>query len=108
MQILIQVICKRGKSLREKIVKDKKLPEYSLKVSEERRKDRARGWAKIHGTSQDRRGAINIQWLADTNILLARVVTRSGNKPNLIIGDFVDYLLAHHKTRIEAINVIPR
>ena len=108
MQILIQVVCKKGQSLREKIVKDKKLADHSLKVSEERRNDRARGWAKIHGATQDRRGAINVQWLADTNILLARVVTRSGNKPNLIIGDFVDYLLAHHKGRIEAINVIPR
>lgn len=108
MQILIQVICRKGPSLREKVVKDARLSRHSLKVTEERRSDRPRGWAKIHSTEPDRRGAINVQWLADTNILLARIVTRSGNKPNLIIGDFVDYLLARHKSRIEAINVIPR
>lgn len=108
MQTLIQVVCTSGPSLREKIAKDAKLGEYFLKVSEEKRNDRSRGWAKVHSTERDRRGAINLQWLADTNILLARVVTRSGNKPNMIVGDFVDYLIARHKKRIEAINIIPR
>lgn len=108
MQIVIQVICSKGVSLREKIVKDNKLKQHFLQVSEEKRNDRSRGWAKIHGTAPDRRGAINVQWLADTNILLARVVTRNGNKPNLIIGDFVDYLIARHKSRIQAISIIPR
>ena len=108
MQTLIQVICTKGPSLREKIARDVKPSDHFLQVIEEKRPDRPRGWAKVHSTERDRRGAINLQWLSDTNILLARVVTRSGNKPNLIIGDFVDYLLARHKRRIEAINIIPR
>ncbi|WEN14778.1 hypothetical protein PY254_16320 [Rhodanobacter sp. AS-Z3] len=108
MQIVIQVICTKGTSLREKIVKDSKLQTHLLQVSEEKRNDRSRGWAKLHSTEPDRRGAINVQWLADTNILFARVVSRNGNKPNLIVGDFVDYLIARHKTRIQAISIIPR
>jgi hypothetical protein len=108
MQIVIQVICTKGSSLREKIVKDPKLADHDLQVSEEKRTDRSRGWAKLHSTEADRRGAINVQWLAATNILLVRVVTRGGNKPNLIIGDFVDYLIARHKSRIQAISIIPR
>ena len=108
MQTLIQVICSPGPSLREKIAKDARLGTYLLRVSEEKRNDRSLGWAKVHSTERDRRGAINLQWLANTNILLARVVTRSGNKPNMIVGDFVDYLIARHKNRIEAINIIPR
>jgi hypothetical protein len=108
MQIVIQVICTKGSSLREKIVKDRKLADHDLQVSEEKRTDRSRGWAKLHSTEADRRGAINVQWLAATNILLVRVVTRGGNKPNLIIGDFVDYLIARHKSRIQAISIIPR
>ena len=108
MQIVIQVVCTRGVSLREKIANDKALGKHLLQVTEEKRTDRARGWAKIHSTERDRRSAINVQWLAATNILLARVVTRSGNKPNRIIGDFVDYLIARHKSRIQAISIIPR
>jgi hypothetical protein len=108
MQIVIQVICTKGASLREKIVKDRNIENHLLRVSQEKRPDRSRGWAKLHSTESDRRGAINVQWLSATNILLARVVTRSGNKPNLIIGDFVDYLVARHKARIQAISIIPR
>ena len=75
MQIVIQVICTKGSSLREKIVKDRKLEEHYLQVSESKRADRSRGWAKIHSTHANRRGAINVQWLAATSILLKRVVT---------------------------------
>ena len=108
MQIVIQVVCTKGPSLREKIVKDRKLQKFLLEVSEEKRTDRSHGWAKLHSTEQDRRGAINVEWQADTNMLLARVVTRSGNWPSLIIGDFVGYLMANQKSRIQAINIIPR
>jgi hypothetical protein len=36
------------------------------------------------------------------------VVTKLGNKPNSIIGDFVDYLLARHQGRILAIHIMRR
>ena len=39
----------------------------------------------------DRHGAIDPEWDADANILTSRVVTRGRGKPNLIIGDFVDF-----------------
>jgi hypothetical protein len=55
-----------------------------------------------------RRGAVNIEWDADTKVLICRVVTRGRGKPNLIIGDFIDYLLKRFSRRIEAINIIPR
>jgi hypothetical protein len=31
-----------------------------------------------------------------------------GNKPNSIIGDFIDYLLARHQSRILAIHIMRR
>ena len=40
--------------------------------------------------------------------LICRVVTKLGNKPNSIIGDFVDYLLARHQSRILAIHIMRR
>jgi hypothetical protein len=51
---------------------------------------------------------VNIEWDADTKVLICRVVTRGRGKPNLIIGDFIDYLLKRFSRRIEAINIIPR
>jgi hypothetical protein len=108
MQILIQVVCSKGRSLRQGIVKDRTLDKYGLSVSEEKRPGRPHGWAKVHSTSHDRHGAINIEWDAKTNVLLCRVITKGAGKPNLIIGDFVDYLLRKFARRIIAINIIPR
>ena len=53
-------------------------------------------------------GAINLEWHARSSTLICRVVTKLGNKPNSIIGDFVDYLLARHQSRILAIHIMRR
>jgi hypothetical protein len=108
MQILIQTVCTRGRSLREAIVGDQRIGRHDLQVLQQKRPGRSRGWAKLKSTLPDRHGAINLEWDADTNILISRVVTRGKGRPNLIIGDYIDYLLARHARRIQAINVIPR
>ena len=66
------------------------------------------GWAKIYSTAADRQGVLNIEWDSDTGILLCRVINRGAGRPNLIVGDFVDYLLRQFRRRIEAITIIPR
>ena len=52
--------------------------------------------------------AAQLRQLAITSILLARVITRGLGRPNLIVGDFVDFLLKRFRSRIQAINIIPR
>jgi hypothetical protein len=106
MQTLIQVACKRAGSLRDAIVNDRRLDRFNLVVSEKKRGTRPGGWAKIHGTSEDGYGAINLQWLASSNILLCRVVTR-GRNPGPISGDFLRYLIFCHRRRIQAIHIVP-
>ncbi len=108
MQILIQVISTSKESLRQAIANDDKLEKYAFKVSEHKRLHRDNGWAKIHSTLPDRRGAININWDSKSGILFCRVLTRGGAMPNLIIGDFIDYLLARYRSKIQAINILPR
>lgn len=108
MQTLVQVICTKGVSLRDKISNHKQLEDLYLNVSERKRHDRSSGWTKVHSTLPDRDGAINIEWDADIRILICRVVTRGKGQPDLIIGDFVGFLLRNFKKRIEAINIIPR
>ena len=106
MQVLLHVICTRGQSLREAISRNGKLQNHNFTVSEHKRHGRSKGWAKVHSTLPDRHGAINLEWDADTGVLVSRVITRRRGRPNLIVGDFVDFLLSNFPRRITAINII--
>jgi hypothetical protein len=108
MQTLIQVVCTKKNSLRDAIVRHKKIADFGLQVSQQKRQGRKGGWAKIHSKRDDRRGALNLEWNASTKILNCRVINRGKGRPNLIVGDFVDYLLSRFHRRVMAINIIPR
>jgi hypothetical protein len=108
MQVLVQVVCSRGPSLRDAVRTHPKLDGHYLRVTEHQRPGRPHGWSKLHSTLPDRHGAINLEWDADTCILLGRVITRGKGRPSLIIGDFVDFLLRRFRHRIQAINIVPR
>jgi hypothetical protein len=97
MQTVIQAFCWEGDSLREKIVKDKKLEDYSLTVSKQKTTGRNPGWAKLYSTENDRPGVVNIAWHGAAMMLIARVVAKGGNKPDKLVGDFITYLLARHR-----------
>ena len=107
MQTVIQVITSGRGSLREKIMTDPQLRKFDLIPTEHQRPGRPHGWAKIHSDC-DAHGAINLEWHGRSNTLICRVVTKLGNKPNSIIGDFIDYLLARHQSRIQAIHIMRR
>ena len=107
MQTVIQVITSGHGSLREKIMTDSQLRKFELIPTEHQRPGRPHGWAKIH-SAHDAHGAINLEWHARSGTLICRVVTKLGHKPNTIIGDFVDYLLARHQSRILAIHIMRR
>ncbi|MGH8093581.1 MAG: hypothetical protein ACREIF_08920 [Chthoniobacterales bacterium] len=103
MQTVIQVISAKPRSLRDKIVNDKKLARFGLVVAEQKRQARAPGWAKLHMPGQ--RGAINIQWHGASRTLICRIVTRSG-KPDAIAGAFTSYLLSRLSQQIQLVQVI--
>jgi hypothetical protein len=108
MQTLVQVVCKRGPSLREAIANYKKIHKFNLEVTLQKRPGRKHGWMKMHSTRKNRRGAMNLEWNANTNILIGRVITRGKNKPNRLISDFVDFLFgSKFKGRVKAIHIIP-
>jgi hypothetical protein len=106
MQTVIQVIASGRGSLREKIMTDERLKKFGLVPTEHQRPGRPHGWAKIH--SETAHGAINLEWHGRSNTLICRVVTKLGNKPNSIIGCFIDYLLARHQSRILSIHIMRR
>jgi hypothetical protein len=103
MQIVITVVAKPGSSLRDVIVRDSKLEDYNLRVAAMKDRQRANGWSKLHGEGVA--GAVNIQWLAHSSILLCRVVNRAGGRPGKITGYLTDYLLSRHRKRIISVHI---
>ena len=108
MQTVIQVFSSSRRSLRDLVVKDVRLTKFQLSVSKEKTPGRSHGWAKLHSTDEKGYGAINIEWHQSTKMLICRVITRGTGRPNLITGDFIDYLLARHRTRILSITILPK
>ena len=107
MQTVVQVVCSRGHSLRDAIANDRKLTRHDLEVMQEKKPGRSPGWMKVRSTESNRGGSMNVQWDAATSILTCRVINRGSGRPNLIIGDFVDYLLSRHRRRIKLVTVLP-
>ena len=106
MQVLIQVVCTRGPSLRKAIANDSKLADYGLKVTEHKKQDRPHGWTKVRCPGLH--GAVNMEWEAGTRVLTARVVTKKGGSPDAIIGVFVGFVLERFFRRVESISIVPR
>ena len=106
MQILVHVLCTRGRSLRDAIAKDAAVEDYQLEVTREKQPGRAPGWMKLHSHG-DAPGALNIEWDGATHSLSARIVTRTG-QPSRVVGYFVNYLLARHAKRVQSITVAYR
>ena len=107
MQILVQVLCSKGASLREAIANDTRIDRYGLRVTSEKQPGRAPGWMKLH-SADSARGALNVEWDSQSAILNARVITRGSRRPSPIVGDFVNYLLARHGSRVQSITTAYR
>jgi hypothetical protein len=105
MQTVIQVICNHNKSLRALISRQGyKLEQQDLKLVSEKRQKRNPGWMKIR-SSDGNHGSINASRNQTTRTLTCRVVNRGQGKPGAILGQFVTFLLAHHRARIRQISI---
>lgn len=107
MQILIQVLCTKGSSIRQAIADDQRIERFGLQVTKESQPGRAPGWLKLHATDETR-GALNVEWDAQSSVLSARVVTRGSRRPSPIVGQFVNYLLQRHEGRVQSITTAIR
>jgi len=107
MQILIQVLCTKGRSIRQAIADDPAIVRYALQVTKEAQPGRAPGWLKLHAIDETR-GALNIEWDAQSSVLSARVVTRGSRRPSPIVGYFVNYLLQRQVGRVQSITTAIR
>jgi len=108
VQTVIHVFCRRGRSLREGIARDRRLARYCLEVVKEKQPGRSPGWLKLRSTTGSVPGVVNVEWDKDLNLLTCRVVTKLGNKPKRIVGDLVAYFLGAHWGRAEAVSIALR
>ena len=69
--------------MRDAVANHPKLEDHFLKVTEQKRIGRSRGWTKVRSTEPTRHRAINLEWDADTNVLVSRVVTRGQGNVSL-------------------------
>jgi len=102
MQILIHALCSKGQSLREAIANDPRLEKHRLLKVREKQAGRAPGWMKLRsGTAAA--GVLNIEWFPQSSVLSARVITRGSGMPSQIVGDYINYLLRQHGSRVRTI-----
>jgi hypothetical protein len=103
MQVVISAICTSGRSLREAIGgAERALEAHNLAVDKRQTPGRQPGWLKLRSAERER-GAINVEWDKEAQILTARVITRGSARPSPIVGDFINYLLASHGRRIRVV-----
>jgi hypothetical protein len=65
----------------------------------------ARTWLTLHSTYSH--GAIKIEWIDSSRTLLCRAITKRKGQPQDIVGDFVRYVMARFRRRVEAITIVP-
>lgn len=106
MQTAVQVICKRGPSLR-KLIGDqyRKLEGCNFTAAAIRKHGRNPGWLKVKSTEPGVWGALNLAWDPGTRTLTCRCVNRRLGTPHQIIGRFLDFLLRYHSLRIKVISI---
>jgi hypothetical protein len=107
MQILVQVLCTKGPSVRQSIADDGRIDRFGLQVTKEAQPGRAPGWMKLHATDTTR-GVLNVEWDTQSSVLSARVITRGTRKPSKIVGDFINYMLQRHSSRVQSITTAIR
>lgn len=108
MQNIVQVICKKGPSLRDKMAndmaKDKNARKFQLDLIQGKNMDRKRGWA-VYKSRRDDHGSLKCEWHAPSTTLICRFVTKKRNRAPFFIGDLVSYILCKHHKRVLAIVV---
>jgi hypothetical protein len=97
MKARFWVVCEEGISLRgrlnAKLTRDRRRPDDSAKdpvrLKRQKNRDRRRGWSWVHSRKRGR-GAVRYRWNPRLRILECWAVTRHGNRPSQLVGEFVE------------------
>ena len=112
MKCRFWVVGNSGRSLRDlinqKVAEDRGRPEtivrYPVRLKRALKAERRRGWGWVH-SRYGGRGVVRYRWNAQLRILECWAVTKAGNRPAQIIGEFVETLLGSARGRIKHIHI---
>ena|SRR2546425_256852 len=112
MKVRFWVVCGKGPSLRDllndRLGRDRRRLEdrakYPVRLKRERKVDRRHGWSWVQSRNRAR-GVVRYRWNSQLKILECWAVTRAGNRPSQLIGEFVETLLDAKPGRIKSIHI---
>lgn len=110
MKACLWAVGKQPESLRkfvnESLAKDnaRRTPMQPVSLEQQKKSDRKGGWSWIHSRNGGK-GSLKYRWNGQLKILECWAVTKSGNRPSQLIGEFVETLLNSQKKRIRSIHI---
>ena len=112
MKVRFWVVSAQGQSLRESLNndldKDRDRPEekmkYPVRLEKAHTPDRFPGWSWVHSRTGGK-GSIKYRWNPHLHILECWAITKMGNRPSKLIGEFVESVLNSQRRRIKSVHI---
>lgn len=110
MKVRFWVVSAEGRSLRDSLNNDltkdrgRKNKRYPVQLQQERKIDRPEGWSWVHSRNGGK-GAVRYRWNAQLQILECWAVTKEGNRPSQLIGEFVESVLNSQRRKVKSIHI---
>ena len=77
---------------------------YPVKLAKQKKGDRPEGWSWVRSRYQGK-GSVRYRWNYKLKILECWAVTKEGNRPFQIIGEFVETVLNSQKHKVKSIHI---
>jgi hypothetical protein len=112
VKVRFWVVSEKGTSLRDRLngylSKDRKREsddaKYQVRLKRRQKHDRRSGWSWVHSRGGGK-GVVRYRWNPRLKILECWAVTKVGNRPSQIIGEFVETLLDSQRVAIKSIHI---
>jgi len=110
MKARLWVVGKKPESLRRELndtlsrVGERTKPKHPVRLNKEWKRDRPDGWSSIRSTNGGK-GSLKYRWNPQLRILECWAVTKAGNRPSQLIGEFVEMILSTQKPRVRSIHI---
>jgi hypothetical protein len=112
MKARFWIVGKSSFSLRDALnadlARDNERPEdkkrFQMTLARQRKVTRSPGWSLVHSLN-DGKGSIRYQWNRELNILECWAVTKGGNRPSQVIGEFIEAVLDSQRAKIKSIHI---
>jgi hypothetical protein len=112
MKVRFWVVAAKQRSLRGSLNKDLDVDwsrdgekaYYPVKLVKQKKEGRPEGWSWVRSRYEGK-GAVRYRWNTQLKILECWAVTKGGNRPFQIIGEFVETVLNSQKHKVKSIHV---